>query len=77
MVASVMKTTKVRVLSKPDNDPTAATVDLDRWLYIEASVVIITASMPCVRSLFKAFSHKRHRRCSNDDHDLRLYSSSC
>ncbi|CAG8887019.1 unnamed protein product [Penicillium egyptiacum] len=51
MAASVMKAVQTRVLAYAHDDPTVATVDYDRWLYIEAYVVIITASIPCIRSL--------------------------
>ncbi|CAG7940026.1 unnamed protein product [Penicillium nalgiovense] len=51
MAASVMKAVQTRVLAYAQDDPTVATVDYDRWLYIEAYVVIITASIPCIRSL--------------------------
>lgn len=52
MVASIVKTVQIRVLATPDEDPTTATVALDRWMYIESCVVIITVSIPCIRSLF-------------------------
>jgi hypothetical protein len=51
MVASIVKTVQVRVLAHPDDDPTAATVTMDRWLYIETYLVITTSSIPCIRSL--------------------------
>lgn len=51
MAASVMKTVQTQVLAYAHDDPTVATVNYDRWLYIEAYVVIITASIPCIRSL--------------------------
>lgn len=51
MVASIVKTVQVRALANPDDDPTATTVTLDRWLYIETYLVITTASIPCIRSL--------------------------
>lgn len=51
MVASIVKTVQVRALAHPDDDPTATTVTMDRWLYIETYLVITTASIPCIRSL--------------------------
>lgn len=60
MAASIVKTTQIRVLETPDNDPTTATVALDRWMYIETCIVIITASIPCIRSLFKIGRRKNH-----------------
>jgi ribosomal protein L30E len=44
-----------------------ATVEYDRWLYIEAYVVIITASIPCIRSLIGSVSscaYARTRVCT-------------
>lgn len=60
MAASIIKTTQIRVLETPDNDPTTATVALDRWMYIETCIVIIAASIPCIRPLFKIGRHKNH-----------------
>jgi hypothetical protein len=54
MAASVVKAVQTRVLAYAHDDPTVATVDYDRWLYIEAYVVIITASIPCIRSLIRS-----------------------
>ncbi|KAJ5516867.1 hypothetical protein N7527_008427 [Penicillium freii] len=54
MAASVMKAVQTQVLAHADNDPTVATVNYDRWLYIEAYLVIITASIPCIRSLLRS-----------------------
>ena len=36
------------------DDPTVATVNYDRWLFIEAYIVIITASIPCLKSLLRS-----------------------
>ena len=54
MVASILKTIQLRVLATADNDPTVATVNMERWLYIETYLVIITASIPCLRSLLRS-----------------------
>ncbi|KAG0155249.1 dihydroxyacetone kinase [Penicillium digitatum] len=54
MAASIMKAVQTRVLAHAHDDPTTATVNYDRWLYIEAYVVIITASIPCIRSLMRS-----------------------
>lgn len=54
MVAAIIKTVQTRVLASSDSDPTDATVNYDRWLFIETYVVIITASIPSIRSLFKS-----------------------
>lgn len=51
MIASIIRTIQTRVLAKKDKDPTIATINLDRWLYIETYLVLITASIPCLRSL--------------------------
>ncbi|OKL57742.1 hypothetical protein UA08_06926 [Talaromyces atroroseus] len=53
MVASIIKTVQIEVLGSVDSDPTIATVDLERWLYIETYLVIITTSIPCLRSLLR------------------------
>ncbi|OBT77257.1 hypothetical protein VF21_04112 [Pseudogymnoascus sp. 05NY08] len=53
MAASIVKTVEVRVLANPDDDPTATTITMDRWLYIETYLVITTASIPCIRSLVR------------------------
>lgn len=53
MIASIIKTVQIRVLVSVDNDPTVATVNLERWLYIETYLVIITTSVPCLRSLIR------------------------
>ena len=58
MIAYIVKTTQSRVLAHPDNDPTVATVNMDRWLYIEAALVITTASIPCIRSLVMFFKRQ-------------------
>ena len=55
MVASVVKVVQTGIFTHPDDDPTVATVSYDRWLFIEAYLVIITASVPCVRSLLRPF----------------------
>jgi hypothetical protein len=55
--APVPRSFHVHVLGKPNNDPTAATVDLDCCLYIETSLIIIAASIPCIRSLFRKRKH--------------------
>lgn len=72
MAASIVRTIEVRVLAHPADDPTAVTVTLDRWLYIETCVVIITASLPCVRSLLKTANRQNHRR-RRTEHELRSW----
>ncbi|KAJ5938112.1 hypothetical protein N7454_004454 [Penicillium verhagenii] len=54
MVAAIIRTVQTRVLASYDIDPTIATVDYDRWLYIETYLVIITASVPFLRSLLRS-----------------------
>lgn len=53
MIASIIKTIQIRVLVSVDSDPTVATANLERWLYIETYLVIITTSIPCLRSLIR------------------------
>lgn len=53
MIASIMKTVQTSVLAVSDNNPTVATVNMERWLYIETYLVIITSSIPCLRSLLR------------------------
>lgn len=72
MIASIIKTVQAQVLASPDTDPTIATVNYDRWLFIEAYLVIITASIPSVRSLLR--STNRPKIFSNSTHEL---SSRC
>ena len=69
MAASIVKTVQVRVLASPNNDPTTATIAMDRWLYIEAYLVIITASIPCLRSLAKS-SRQRSNGNRSNSHEL-------
>lgn len=68
MIAAIIKTVQTHVLGTSDSDPTIATVNYDRWLYIETYLVIITASVPCVRSLFR--SKKNHKIRSGNTHEL-------
>jgi hypothetical protein len=58
MIASIIKTLQTRVLAKMDKDPTIATINLDRWLYIETYLVLITASIPCLRSLLRLIKNQ-------------------
>ncbi|CRG84247.1 dihydroxyacetone kinase [Talaromyces islandicus] len=59
MVASVIKTVQIHVLASASSDPTMATVNLERWLYIETYLVIITTSIPCIRPLIRSFNRSR------------------
>ncbi|KAJ5827164.1 hypothetical protein N7447_003927 [Penicillium robsamsonii] len=54
MAASVIKVVQTQVLAHAADDPTVATVNYNRWLYIEAYLVIITASIPCIRSILRS-----------------------
>ncbi|OQD89751.1 hypothetical protein PENANT_c002G07823 [Penicillium antarcticum] len=58
MVASIIKTVQTQILAHADDDPTTATINLDRWLYIETYLVIITASIPCIRSFLRPFGRQ-------------------
>ncbi|KAH8705206.1 hypothetical protein BGW36DRAFT_310701 [Talaromyces proteolyticus] len=53
MAASIVKTVQLHVLASANSDPTKATINLERWLYIETYLVIITTSIPCIRSLIR------------------------
>ncbi|PYH63317.1 uncharacterized protein BO88DRAFT_376536 [Aspergillus vadensis CBS 113365] len=53
MVASIMRIVHLESIAER-GDPTAATVQLTRWALAECYLVIITASMPCIRSLIIA-----------------------
>ena len=53
MVGSIIKTVQMSVLAVAVNDPTVATVNMERWLYVETYLVIITSSIPCLRSLLR------------------------
>lgn len=59
MIAAIMKTVQTGVLGTPDSDPTTATISYDRWLLIETYLVIITASIPCIRSLLRSMGERR------------------
>lgn len=69
MTASIIKTVQTHILAKVDHDPTTATVNLERWLYIETYLVIITASIPCIRSLTRSMK-KRSHLAGGDTHEL-------
>ncbi|KAJ5743851.1 hypothetical protein N7533_008721 [Penicillium manginii] len=81
MVAAIIKTVQTHVLGTSDSDPTIATVNYDRWLYIETYLVIITASVPCVRSLFRSSNSRKistgnthelnSRHATNSSHNTR------
>ncbi|KAL3451745.1 hypothetical protein BJX65DRAFT_321470 [Aspergillus insuetus] len=83
MVASIIKTIQLHILSNANNNPTRATVDLERWLYIETYLVIITASIPLIRPLFRSRtaghgtsypepSHSRSRLTSGTCESMRM-----
>lgn len=55
MVASIIKTVKLRSLNQP-GDPTIKQDQLLHWAYIEAGLVVITSSIPCLRPLFIAMA---------------------
>lgn len=50
MIASLIKTVFLPEIAH-FNDPTFTPINLARWGYVETYVVIITASIPCIRSL--------------------------
>ncbi|PYH91194.1 hypothetical protein BO71DRAFT_401584 [Aspergillus ellipticus CBS 707.79] len=50
MIASIMRIFYLKTISER-GDQTAATVSLTRWALVECYLVIITASIPCIRSL--------------------------
>lgn len=68
MIASIIKTVQSRVLATSDSEPTTATVHYDRWLYIETYLVMITASIPCIRSLLRPTNSRKIS--SRDTHEL-------
>lgn len=79
MIAAIVKTVQTRVLATSNGDPTIATVAYDRWLFIETYLVIITASVPCIRSLLRSingrskhgrYTHELNSRCAK--HALRM-----
>lgn len=59
MIAAVIKTVQTRVLATSDIDPTIATVTYDRWLFIETYLVILTTSIPSIRSLFRSLDSRK------------------
>ena len=68
MIASIIKTIQTRVLATLDSEPTVATIHYDRWLYIETYLVIVTASIPCIRSLLRPTNSRKIR--SRDTYEL-------
>jgi hypothetical protein len=68
MIASIIKTVQSRVLATSDSEPTTATVHYDRWLYIETYLVMVTASIPCIRSLLRPTNSRKIS--SRDTHEL-------
>lgn len=51
MVASVIKTTKLKTLPSITNLGSSGGLELIRWGYIENTIIIITSSIPCIRPL--------------------------
>lgn len=51
MVASIIKTTKLKTLPSITNLGTGGGLELIRWGYIENAIIIITSSIPCIRPL--------------------------
>ena len=68
MIASIIKTVQTRVLATSGSEPTVATIHYDRWLFIETYLVIVTASIPCIRSLLRPM--KSGKISSRDTHEL-------
>lgn len=55
MVACIIKTVELHSINQP-GDPTIAQSQLLHWAYIEAGLVVITSSVPCLRPLFIAMA---------------------
>jgi hypothetical protein len=68
MIAAIIKTVQTRVLATSDSDPTIATVTYDRWLFIETYLVIVTTSIPSIRSLFRSMDGRKIS--STNTHEL-------
>ncbi|KAJ6001228.1 hypothetical protein N7481_001637 [Penicillium waksmanii] len=68
MIAAIIKTVQTRVLAAADSDPTIATVTYDRWLFIETYLVIVTTSIPSIRSLFRSMDGRKLN--SRNTHEL-------
>ncbi|KAJ5205347.1 hypothetical protein N7491_004031 [Penicillium cf. griseofulvum] len=51
MVASIIKTTKLKDVPSITNTGTSGAIELIRWGYIENVIIIITSSIPCIRPL--------------------------
>jgi len=68
MVAAIIKTVQTHVLATSDSDPTIATVTYDRWLFIETYLVIVTTSIPSIRSLFRSMDGRKIS--SKNTHEL-------
>ena len=70
MVAAIIKTIQTRILATSNTDPTIATIGYDRWLFIETYLVIITASIPSIRSLLKSGNVGSQVSTSRNEHEL-------
>lgn len=68
MIAAIIKTVQTRVLATLNTDPTIATVTYDRWLFIETYLVIVTTSIPSIRSLFRSMESRKI--ISRNTHEL-------
>ncbi|KGO69586.1 hypothetical protein PITC_000040 [Penicillium italicum] len=51
MVASIIKTTKLKSVPSITNTGAGGGIELIRWGYIENVIIIITSSIPCIRPL--------------------------
>ncbi|CAI7646008.1 unnamed protein product [Penicillium glandicola] len=51
MVASIIKTTKLKDVPSITNTGASGGIELIRWGYIENIIIIITSSIPCIRPL--------------------------
>jgi hypothetical protein len=51
MIASIIKTTKLKTLPSITNLGTTGGIELIRWGYIENAIIVITSSVPCIRPL--------------------------
>jgi hypothetical protein len=70
MVSSIVKTIDLAEIVSAD-DPTIDQVELLRWGYIESALVIITSSIPCLRSLVVSMKNNYSSRETAHNYELR------
>ncbi|KAE8352509.1 hypothetical protein BDV28DRAFT_148968 [Aspergillus coremiiformis] len=71
MIASIVKTTKLKDVPSITNLGTSGSVELIRWGYVENSLIIITSSIPCIRPLLMSSVKKFSSNGFSHSYELR------